>query len=178
MTIYLKINIFYIIRNRFNRISTNNLSTLTRKNSKKNENKLKRTELDKSVNNSLETIPTKLTVENDDAANSETNPVLSNVLCSPSHLANTDSSGSPNQLITSTASLSSSSSSSNTGILTMSNGNELHIQSSLCSVKKRVWTPVTQSNSLCHTKQTDLNGVSVPTNLSEVLTTLFFKLNI
>ncbi len=120
------------------------------------------------MNNSLENIPNKVIGENDEIDN-ETNPTLNNLhTTSPSNLAQTDSSGSPNQLITSTASLSSSSSLSNTAILTMPNGNEPHIQTNLCSVKKRVWTPVTQSNSLNHVKQNDFKCGSVPSNFSEV----------
>ncbi len=149
-------------------MNANNLSTLTRKNSQnpKTNSSYKEshahqkpqehsTELERSLHNSLENL-------NTDTIKCPT------VNVSPAHLIQTDSSDSPNPLITSTASLSSSSSSSNTAVITSD-----HLTTH-CSVKKRVWTPVTQSNSLSYSKQNEVNNCPAPSNLPEVILAEFF----
>lgn len=152
-------------------MNTKTLGSLTRKHSTKQRTSLETTnlnsELTKSVNNSTESVNTASRGMNgniiDHISSANTSSILPSV--SPNHLVQTDSSGSPTPLITSTASLSSSSSSSNTAVIT----NEF----THCSVKKRVWTPVTQNNS--HAKNGEysterVNGAA-PANLSEVFMT-------
>ncbi len=146
-------------------MNTNNLGTLTRKNSQNHKNQTSfkedeahqensnKPELQKSLQNSLEN----LVAEVPRCINY---PILS---VSPPHQVQTDSSDSPNPLINSTASLSSSSSSSNTAAIITND----HLKAS-CSVKKRVWTPVTQTNSLSYSKQNEVSNCPAPSNLPEV----------
>jgi len=149
-------------------MNANNLSTLTRKNSQNpkpnssyNQSHSHQkpqehsTELERSLHNSFENL-------NTDTIKCPSNNYPT-VNVSPAHLIQTDSSDSPNPLITSTASLSSSSSSSNTAVITSE-----HLTTH-CSVKKRVWTPVTQSNSLSYSKQNEVNNCPAPSNLPEVI---------
>lgn len=153
-------------------MNANNLSTLTRKNSQnpkpnssykeshshqKQQEPSNTTELERSLHNSFENLNTD-TIKCPSNVNNY--PAVS---ISPAHLIQTDSSDSPNPLITSTASLSSSSSSSNTAVITSD-----HLTTH-CSVKKRVWTPVTQSNSLSYSKQNEVNNCPAPSNLPEVI---------
>jgi len=173
----LKLDSVQSIRNRFDRMNTNTLGNLTRKHSTKQRTSFEtsnlNSELTKSVSNSTESINNNTTSRGmngntiDHIGSANTSSILPSV--SPNQLVQTDSSGSPTPLITSTASLSSSSSSSNTAVIT----NEF----THCSVKKRVWTPVTQSNSLSHAKNCEfpterINGAA-PANLSELQKSYF-----
>ena len=151
-------------RNRFNRINTNNLCPLTRKNSTKNSSYVEQSTAGPAANsfhNSIENL-SKIA---SNTTNESSLPAVSPLNMAPTSASQTDSSDSPTPLINSTASLSSSSSSSNNGVTNIEYMNH-------CSVKKRVWTPVTQSNSLSHSKTSDLNASA---NLSEVnFSFLFF----
>ena len=162
-------------------MNTNTLGTLTRKPSQKQKTHIEntrtsatttttnqaKTDLDKSINNSLENINAATTKDSNNVSMADADASINLIpQSSPSHLIQTDSSDSPNPLITSTASLSSSSSSSNNA--NTQNNNDNNLLPNHCSVKKRVWTPVTQNNSLSHVKQNELTNGLAPTNLSEV----------
>ena len=167
---------FKLTRNRFNRVSSHHIGTLTRNHShRQSESSAK--EIYASSNNIISKNTNSVENLNSRVSNLEDNdlPPPPNLVQSPILSYKTGPPTTPTPLILSTASLSSSSSSSSS-----SNGNHNGPANGIgintangCGefisygVKKRVWTPIQPTNSLT-TKSIELTNGLAANNFSEV----------
>lgn len=157
----LKLESVQSIRNRFDRVNSNNIGPLSR-----NKNLA---QINSYLNSSIENLNENALIENHDSKTLSTSPPT--LILSP--LAGSNSNGKPSTpiplLINTSANSSCNQTPSNN---TNNNNSNSSILSNNSCIKKRVWTPVQSSSNLSSSKLNESNGT--PNNFNDVNFFFFF----